>query len=539
MVGHKNPDTDSICSAIAYAYLKRQVTGEKYEPRRAGHINEETAYVLKRFNVEAPKYLADVKLQMRDLDIHEIEGIDPNCSIKETWRRMQEDHMKTLPVLKDGELQGVITTGDIAKSYMEVYDTRVLAEAKTQYKNIIETLEGELITGNPHAYFTNGKVTVAASSSDIMTTFTEKDDLVISGNRYEAHSCAVDVDASCIIICNSGTIAGRLLERAKEQQIVVISTHYDTFTAARLINQSIPVKYIMTKGPLTVFKMNDYAEDIKSRMTKQKFRDFPIVDKHGKFVGFISRRRFMNSTRKQVILVDHNEKSQAVDGIDEADIIEIVDHHRLGNIETMGPVFFRNQPVGCTATIISQMFEENAIEIPDDIAGLLICAIISDTLMFRSPTCTPLDTVVAVKLARKINVDIEELADAMFKAGSSLNGKTPEEICFMDFKQFTVGDITFGVGQVNSMDEKELLEIKGKLQPILDDCRRSHGLQMIFFLLTNIMEESSEILCSGEGAREKIVDAFGVSEESENLFLKDIVSRKKQVIPALVSIMQQ
>ncbi|MCI9216026.1 MAG: putative manganese-dependent inorganic diphosphatase [Dorea sp.] len=539
VVGHKNPDTDSICSAIAYAALKAKITGNEYEARRAGQINEETAYVLKRFKMDAPALLSNVKLQVKDIDIHKIEGVDPNISIKDTWAKMKENQVKTIPVVKDGELEGVISTGDIAKSYMDVHDNHILAEAKTQYKNILETLKGTMLVGNEHGQFTKGKVTIGASNAQLMEEFIDKDDLVIVGNRYEAQACAVDIDASCLVVCHDAQVPDELLKKAEEQSMVVIRTPYDTFTAVRLINQSIPVKFFMSKGPLTTFRMSDYVDDIKEIMTKKKYRDFPILDRHGRFKGFISRRRFMNSSKKKVILVDHNEKSQAVDGIEEADIVEIIDHHRLGNIETLGPVFFRNQPVGCTATIVFQMYEEADVKIPKKIAGLLCAAIISDTLLFRSPTCTALDEKVAKKLAGLAEINMEEMAREMFNAGSSMKGKSGEEICFQDFKQFTVNDTVFGVGQINSMNKEELAEIKEKLTEHLPKVLKENNLQMIYFMLTDILDESTELLCCGMGARANIAEAFDVPESAEKIILKGVVSRKKQLIPALVSTLQQ
>ncbi len=539
VVGHKNPDTDSICSAIAYADLKRKKTGEDYVARRAGRINEETHYVLKKFQVEEPPLLANVKLQVKDMDIHKIDGVETNVSIKDTWAKMKEYNVKTIPVLKDGELAGVISTGDIATSYMNVDDGRKLSEAKTQYKNIIRTLDGVLVTGNEHGYFTKGKVTIGASNPDLMAEFIEKDDLVILGNRREAQECAVDIDASCLVICQNAEVSDELIQKAEEQSIVIIRTPYDTFTTARLINQSIPVKHFMTKMPLVTFRMSDYVDDIKEVMAKKKFRDFPILDRHGRFKGFISRRRFLDVSKKKVILVDHNEKSQAVDGIEEADIREIIDHHRLGNIETMGPVFFRNQPVGCTATIVSQMYEEEGIAIDPTIAGLLCSAIISDTLLFRSPTCTKVDEKAAKKLAAIAGLNMEKMAQEMFKAGSNLSGKTAEEICFQDFKQFAVNGITFGVGQINSMNKEELTDLSDILLPYLPEVLENHKLQMVYFMLTDILSESTELLCVGIGAKEYAMDAFDVREDTDKLILEDVVSRKKQLIPALVGVMHQ
>ena len=539
VIGHKNPDTDSICSAIAYADLRQKVTGQVHEAKRAGHVNDETAYVLDRFGVEAPKLLTDVRLQVRDLDIHEMPGLKPNASIRDTWERMRQEQAKTLPIVKDDELVGVVSTGDIAKSYMDVYDSEILSKARTQYRNIIKTLDGTMITGNEHGYFMRGKVAIGASSPNLMEEFIEKDDLVILGDREEAQACAVNIDASCMVICKDAEVSPKLIQKAKEQSIVIIQTPYDTFTTARLINQSIPVKFYMTSGPLTMFRMNDYVDDIKDIMAKKRFRDFPILDRHGRFKGFISRRRFLGASKKKVILVDHNERSQAVDGIEEAEIIEIIDHHRLGDIETVSPITFRNQPVGCTATIINQMYEENEIEVPREIAGLLCGAIISETCWFRSPTCTPLDERTAKKLAKISDIDLEQMAQEMFNAGSNLKGKSAEDICFQDFKQFTVNDTIFGVGQITSMSKEELAAIRDMMTEHLPKVLEAHNLNMIYFMLTDILAESTELLCVGTGARGIALSAFDLPDNAKSLILKGVVSRKKQLIPVLVETMQQ
>lgn len=539
VIGHKNPDTDSICSAIAYADLRQKVTGQVHEAKRAGHVNDETAYVLDRFGVEAPKLLTDVRLQVRDLDIHEMQGLKPNASIRDTWERMRQEQAKTLPIVKDDELVGVVSTGDIAKSYMDVYDSEILSKARTQYRNIVKTLDGTMITGNEHGYFMRGKVAIGASSPNLMEEFIEKDDLVILGDLEEAQACAVNIDASCMVICKDAEVSPKLIQKAKEQSIVIIQTPYDTFTTARLINQSIPVKFYMTSGPLTMFRMNDYVDDIKDIMAKKRFRDFPILDRHGRFKGFISRRRFLGASKKKVILVDHNERSQAVDGIEEAEIIEIIDHHRLGDIETVSPITFRNQPVGCTATIINQMYEENEIEVPREIAGLLCGAIISDTLLFRSPTCTPLDERTAKKLAKISDIDLEQMAQEMFNAGSNLKGKSAEDICFQDFKQFTVNDTIFGVGQITSMSKEELAAIRDMMTEHLPKVLEAHNLNMIYFMLTDILAESTELLCVGTGARGIALSAFDLPDNAKSLMLKGVVSRKKQLIPVLVETMQQ
>lgn len=539
VVGHKNPDTDSICSAIAYAALKTKLTGNVYEPRRAGQLNEETQYVLDRFGVKVPRLLSDLKEQIKDVELKEVDGLKSSVSIRTAWEKMRESNIHTLPVTRNGKLEGVITIGDIAKTYMDVYDSTILSKARTQYRNIARAVDGEVVTGNEHSYLLKGKVAIAASSRILMSDFISKDDLVIMGDRKDAQQYAVDMDASCMVVCQNAPISDSIIRQAEEKQIVIIRTPHDTFTAAQHINQSIPVKYFMTKENLVTFKMKDYVDDVKEVMARKRFRDFPIVDNKGKFLGLISRRRLLNVKKKQVILVDHNEKSQAVEGIEEAEVLEIIDHHRLGSIQTLGPVYFRNQPVGCTATIIYQMYQEECILVEPAIAALLCSAIVSDTLMFRSPTCTPLDEQSARALARIVGIDIEVLAREMFNAGSNLKGKSAEEICFLDFKQFTVNDTVFGVGQVNSMNEEELREIKSIVMPHLEKARQNHGLNMIFFMLTNIITESSELLCCGPEAREKILTAYDLPDDTGDIMLKGVVSRKKQLVPTLVASLQQ
>ena len=539
VIGHKNPDTDSICSAIAYANLKNKITGEKYIAKRAGEVNGETAYVLDKFQVSVPSLLDNVHLQVKDMDIRHIEDVSGHMSIKDAWARMKDENIKTLPVTRGEKLEGLITIGDIATSYMEVYDNNILATARTQYRNIVKTLDGTLISGNEHGYFLNGKVVIAASSPDLMENFIEKDDLVILGNRYESQLCAIEMDASCLVICQGANISKTIKKMAEERDIVIIQTPHDTFTAARLINQSIPVKYFMSRDNLEIFHLNDYVEHVKEVMSKTKYRDFPILDNKGKFCGFLSRRRLMTSRKKQVILVDHNEKSQAVNGIEEAEVQEIIDHHRLGGLETIGPVYFRNQPVGCTATIIYQMYQESGVEVEPQMAGLLCSAIISDTLLFRSPTCTMVDQAAAEALARIAEIDMEEHAKEMFNAGSNLRGKSVEEICFQDFKVFNVKDIMFGVGQITSMNQDELDEVKGRLIPYLEEARKTQGLHMLYLMMTNILEESTELLCCGENAKEQVLEAFELPGDTEKILLKGVVSRKKQMIPVLVTYLQQ
>ena len=539
IIGHKNPDTDSICSALAYAYLKNQLEGGGYVAARAGQLNQETQYVLNFFQAEAPVYVADVMTQVKDIEIRKTEGVRGNLSLKQAWTLMRKLGVLTLPITKERKIEGLITIGDIATAYMDVYDSKILSTANTQYRNIVETLEGCLLIGSEEDYYNRGKVLIAAANPDLMEDYIEEGDLVILGNRYESQLCAIEMHAGCIIVCEGAKVSLTIRKLAEEHNCVVISTPYDTFTAARLINQSMPIQYFMKSDNLTIFNVSERTEDIKEIMGQKRYRDFPIIDKEENYVGMISRRNLLNLKRKRLILVDHNEESQAVDGIEFAEILEIIDHHRIGSLETMSPVFFRNQPLGCTATIMYQMYQERNVEIPKKIAGLLCSAIISDTLMFRSPTCTAVDRAAAEALAGIAGIEIEELAIDMFSAGSNLGSRTAKEIFYQDFKRFSVNGVEFAVGQINSMNAIELGEIREKLMPYLEVAYTEVGLNMIFFMLTNIVKETTELLCCGPNSDSLVRKAFQLPEDSDSYELKGLVSRKKQLIPALVSVIQQ
>ena len=540
VIGHKNPDTDSICSALSYSWLKNAIAERdgldyKYIPARAGQVNEETQYVLDHFQVDPPAFISDIRPQVADLEFNHHDGIDENLSLKNAWYIMRRDSIVSLPILDGEKLKGIITVGDIAYSNMDVYDNRIVSDACTSYKNIVETIDGEMIVGDLDGDFEDGKILIGAANLDVMENYIEPRDLVILSNRYEAQLCAIEMDAQCIIVATAdGDISKTIRRMASDHGCRVITTPYDTYTTARLLNHSIPVRHFMSSKDLITFSVSDFVEDISEVMAKKRFRDFPIVDGKGNYKGMVSRRNLLDLERKKMILVDHNEKTQAVDGFDEAEILEIIDHHRLGNIETTGPVFFRNQPVGCTATIITQMYMENNIEIPPTIAGLLLSAILSDTLMFRSPTCTPIDQMIAERLAGIADVDIEDHATKMFDAGSNLRSKTANEIFYQDFKKFSDGKINFGVGQISSMNSKELSACTEKLLPYMEEVRSSNGLDMVMFMMTNIITETTELLMVGDMCKEVIEPAFNVTAGEHSAELTGVVSRKKQLIPAIL-----
>lgn len=539
VIGHRNPDTDSICSAIAYADLKGKLTGNEFMPGRAGHVNEETQFVLNYFGVERPNLVENVKIQVKDIEMREVPSVDKNLTLKKAWNLMQEVGATTLPVLSNGALAGLVTVGDITKSYMNVYDSRIVSTAKTQYSNILNTIEGSMVIGNAEDYFDKGKVLIAAANPDMMEYYIEENDLVILGNRYESQLCAIEMRAGCIIVCEGASVSMTIRKLAQEKGCVVITTPYDAYTVARLMNQSIPIGHFMTIEGLITFDTDDYIDEIRDVMASKRHRDFPILDKEGQYKGMISRRDLLGAKGKKIILVDHNERTQAVSGIDSCEIVEIIDHHRLGTIETMSPVFFRNQPLGCTATIIYQIHMENNVKIERHIAGLLCSAIISDTLLFRSPTCTEVDKAAALELAEIAEINIEEYAKEMFSAGSNLKNKSEKEIFYQDFKRFNVGKTSIGVGQINSLDADELKKIKDQMIPYLKTAHEEQGLDMVFFMLTSILDESTDLLFDGNGAEQLAETAFRGEISKQSTYLPGIVSRKKQLIPALMIAMQQ
>ena len=540
IVGHRNPDTDSICSAIAYAYLKNTEHPGRYIANRAGNLNSETEFVLNYFDIPQPVYLEDVNVQMRDIDFRETTGVSDTISIKAAWQLMREQDVVTLPIIQgENKLEGLITINDIARSYMEVFDNHILGLARTPISNLLEVLQGTLVYGNPHARIVNGKILIGAANLDIIEACIEEDDIVLVADREETQKEAIEHGASCLIVCLNAKISPDVISLAKEHQCNIITTYLDTYSTARMINQCIPIKYFMRHSNLVTFQLDDTLDSVKDVMSKLRHRDFPITDDVGNYYGMVSRRNLLAMRRKQVILVDHNEKSQAVNGIENADILEIIDHHRIGSLETINPVYFRNQPVGCTATIIYQMYMEQDVTPPREIAGLLCSAILSDTLMFRSPTCTPMDESAARQLSQLAEIDIESYAMEMFAAGSDLVGKSPEEIFYQDFKTFHVGDTTFGVGQISSMNQQELTKLQDEIHQYLKDSYTKTHCDMIFFVMTNILEESSTMLFYGEAADALIREAFQLEPEGNRCYLPGVVSRKKQIVPLLVSTLQQ
>ena len=541
VIGHRNPDTDSICSAIAYAELKNRTSTLVCEPRRAGKMNQETEFVLKKFGVTPPRMCTDVNPKIRDVDYREMPGIPGSTSLRRAWKIMRDQQIDTLSITSaDNELEGIITVKDLATANMDVFDTAVLAKSRTSYKNILETLNGTMVVGNADAVCTTGHIKIGTATPEMLESSVEKGDIVILSNRYESQLCAIEKEASLLIICN-GAKVGRTIQRiADETGVAIMTTPVDTYAAGKLISQCAPISYYMTRDNILKFTLVTPVADVLRVMAKVRHRYFPILDEEGKYCGMVSRRNVIALRKRRIILVDHNEATQAVEGFDQAEILEIIDHHRIGSLETSGPVYFRNQPVGCTATIITQMYDENGVDIPPQIAGLLLAAILSDTLAFRSPTCTPVDENTAKRLARIAGVDIEEFSTEMFEAGEKLDGKTPEEVFLQDFKVFMCGDIRFGVAQGSYMTRKNLQAAQALLQPYLEEARNKQNVEDLYMLLTDVPKEESVVICTGRYAAEVLSNGFESQPAADGSWtLPGVVSRKKQFIPAMMSAYQE
>ena len=539
IIGHQNPDTDSICSALAYAWLKNggSFTG-LYEARRAGHVNRETKFALQHFGVDAPRLCTDISPQIKDIDIRTQPGIQGEMSVRAAWNLMREVEIDTLCITDESdELQGLITIKDIADANMELLDTGVLAAANTPLTNLLETLDAELLVGDKDARITKGNICIG-TSPEIMEELVKPGDLVLVSNRYETQMCAIDCGAAALIVCCGSAVPRTIVARAKEKGCYILTTPYDTYAASRLVTTAAPVRHFMRTNRLLKFSVNTPVEDAQKVMASVRHRYFPILDENGKYCGVISRRNLLNVHRKQVILVDHNERTQAVDGLDQAEILEIIDHHRIGSLETVGPVYFRNVPVGCTATILYQMYKEQGVTPTKQVAGLLLSAILSDTLMFRSPTSTLLDEATAKALAELAGEDIPAYAEQMFEAGADLTGRDAEDVFRSDFKAFSRGDVKFGVGQSIYMTDNSRAAAEALVRPFLPEASRREGLPLIFYMFTDMKTQSTDLMVYGFDAEEIVRDAFHVEVKDGMAVLPGVVSRKKQLIPPLLAALQ-
>lgn len=538
--GHRNPDTDSICSAIAYSYLLNATNKYNAVPVRLGEINRETEYVLKRFGVEHPVLLKTVKQKVEDLNYDKVTVFSKDLTLKTAWFLLKQQNLKSAPILDEhGQLLGLLSTSNIIEGYMDQWDSEVLKKAKTPVENVIDTLEANVIYLNESLKVVEGDIHIAAmSGSEAKKRIHENDVVIVGGDRSDDLEELISVKPSLIVLTGSLTADENVVKKCEEQGISIISTPFNTYQTSQQIVQAIPVEYVMIKGDIKTFSTDDTLDYMKEVMSETRYRGYPVIDLNNRCVGSISRFALLKGLRKKVILVDHNERGQSIPGIEEADILEIVDHHRVADIQTVGPLLFRGEPLGSTATIVTKMFDELDVEMPSHIAGLLLGAVVSDTLLFKSPTCTPVDTKIAKKLAEIAGVDIQEFAMEMFKAGTSLVGKTVDEIFNQDFKKFSFDNLQVGVAQVNSMDIEGFLPYKKDMLDYMNKFAEDNNLEFTLLLLTDIINANSEIFVGGP--RPELVEkAFNVQLTECQGTLAGVISRKKQVVPAITAIMSE
>ena len=538
--GHKNPDTDSICSAIAYSYLLNATNKYNAIPVRLGEVNRETEYILKRFGIEHPILLKTVKQKVEDLNYDKVTVFSKDLTLKTAWFLLKQQNLKSAPILDEhGQLLGLLSTSNIIEGYMDQWDSEVLKKAKTPVENVIDTLEANVIYLNESLKVINGDIHIAAmSGNEAKKRIHENDVVIVGGDRSDDLEELISVKPSLIILTGSLTSNEHVVNKCKEQGISIVSTPFNTYQTSQQIVQAVPVEYVMIKGDIKTFSTDDTLDYMKEVMSETRYRGYPVIDLNNRCVGSISRFALLKGLRKKVILVDHNERGQSIPGIEEADILEIVDHHRVADIQTVGPLLFRGEPLGSTATIVTRMFEEQDVEMPSHIAGLLLGAVISDTLLFKSPTCTPVDTKIAKKLAEIAGVDIQEFAMEMFKAGTSLVGKTVDEIFNQDFKKFSFDNLQVGVAQVNSMDIEGFLPYKKDMLDYMNKFAEDNNLEFTLLLLTDIINANSEIFVGGP--RPELVEkAFNVQLMDRQGTLEGVISRKKQVVPAITAVMSE
>ena len=536
VTGHKNPDSDSICAAYGYAEFKNKTGDIPAVPVRLGSVNRETQFILDTFRAKAPEFLETVKLKVEDLIIDTVGPLTPDVSLKMAWNLMKDKNLKSIPVAdNNNHLMGVLSISNLTSSYMDVWDNSILKKSNTSIGNIIDTLSAREIYINKDNKVFPGKISVAAMQPESMKGIVEQGDITIVGDRPEVHEELINLKVSLLIITGSHKLSDNLLDSARANGVTVISTPHDSFTASRLIVQSIPVSYVMAKDNLVTFSTDDLVEDIKDVMVQTRYRSYPVINGDGRVVGTISRYHLISNHKKMVIQVDHNERGQSVDGLDEAIVLEIIDHHRVADVQTSNPIFFRNEPLGSTSTIVAKSFFENGINPSKEAAGLLCGAIISDTLLFRSPTCTEQDKNICKKLAEIAGIEsIEDFAKEMFKAGTSLKGKTVEEIFNQDFKPFTIDNFKLGVAQVNTMDIEGFMPLKEDMLSYMNKKADDGNFNLVLLLLTDILNEGSQILVVGKET-EIIENTFKVKIENNTAFLPGVLSRKKQVIPPLTN----
>ena len=528
VIGHKNPDTDSVVSAMAYATLRNAVGDREYTAARLGHLSDETKLILKRFGFEPPQLIKNMRTQVQDLDYDNPPILHEAVTVNRAWSEMKKDgHITAIPVTDDeGHLRSMLTSGDIAD-----YDMHTIADPTLRQVplfNILSVLEGQILCETKELINTiSGEVVLALPQNPSQPPFRTKDTVLICGHQPEMLHAAVEYGISCVILCQA-----ELPEdlRGSIGNTCIISTPYDSYRTVRRIFQAIPVSRIAKNQKLQYFHLTDYIDDVREVVLKSRYRSYPILDEDDRVVGTLSRYHLIRPRRKKVVLVDHNEVSQSVSGLVQTEILAIIDHHRLADIQTKNPIYVRNEPVGSTCTIVAGMYQERGLMPSPKLAGLMAAAIISDTVLFKSPTCTQRDRQMAERLAYIANISLDELGQEIFSA-AALDDKPVEDLLFSDFKEFHIAGHDFGVSQITCVDSSCQLARKEEFLALMEKTRREHGYSMMLLMLTDVLLEGSKILCVG--GEDTFRQAFNVELREHEAFLPKVMSRKKQIIPML------
>lgn len=527
--GHQKPDTDAITSAISLSYLKNQL-GMHTVAARIGEVNDETKYVLKYFDTKAPVLLDDVKLQLKDLNYHKDYFVDKNISIGEAYNYMLDRGITGVPVVdSDKKFIGLVTVKMIVKNLINGDFNNLY----TSYDNILKTLNGEEVLKFDDEIVGNVLAASYRSSTFLNMVKLEKDNILIVGDRHSVIEYAVMSGVKLLIIVGNSEIKSEHLEIARKNKINIIRTNFDTFHTVKVIGNANYLSTIIPADRQYTFDEDTYYDDFIVKTSKLKHNNYPIIGKDGVCKGLIRITEIDDKNQKKVILVDHNEFEQSAEGLDEAEIVEIVDHHKIGNISTKNPINFRNMSVGSTNTIIYQMYHENSVEIPKNIAGLMLSGILSDTLALTSPTTTKLDEEAVLELAEYIGIDYHKYALDMFKAGTSLEGKTIEEIVNTDIKAFSKDDLTFAISQVFTLDIDSVFKRKQEYIDYINNLAKSKNYRLVLLVVTDIINNGSYLLYT-DNEKDIIADSFNIENVEQGYYVEGVVSRKKQIVPAVM-----
>lgn len=527
VTGHRNPDTDSIVSAMAYAALRNALGDREFTAARLGQISDETQLVLDKFGFEAPMRIRTVRTQVRDLDFDTPPALNSEVTVGRAWNVLCEDSSISALAVTDenGGLYGLLTPGEIAAFDMDTIQHPVLRQVPVF--NILSVLEGRILNDSSITDTVSGEVVMALPKAHDAPIFNGREYILLCGQQPEIIKNAVEAGVRCIVLCQA-----ELPENMGDlpDDVCIISTPNDACRTARLIYHAIPISRICRRDDLVHFHLDDYIDDVREQVLKNRFRAYPILDADEKVVGMLSRYHLLRPRRKRVVLVDHNEAAQSVPGLDQAEILEIIDHHRLADIQTGAPIYFRNEPVGSTSTIVAEMYQEKGLMPSKLLAGLIASAIVSDTVMFKSPTCTPKDKRIAERMARIAGISLDELGQEIFAASSSDN-KTAAELIFSDFKEFHIAGHNLGIGQITCVNSEHILERSDELLSVMRETITKRGYDTMLLMLTDVLREGTQLLFLGE--EETIRQAFNAEVKDNTCFLPHILSRKKQVVPLL------